>query len=113
MLSLVHMPLAPLDNGRNAALLRPVQLQMDTQCVGVHHVPHSEACDAGSPKTPTVHRVFEMPLERLVSVFCRNTAKNVQTPKATRKIPHVPKGPHPIAVYPNTPLNGHSRNPIP
>ena len=109
MLSLVHMPLASLDNGRTAALPRLVQLQTDTQRVGVHHVPHSEACDAGSPKTPTAHRVFEMPLERLVSVFCRNTAKNVQTPKATRNIcavntcPMYPRGHTPLQFTPTLP----------
>ena len=86
MLSMVHMPLASLDNGRTAALPRLVHLQTDTQRVGVHHVPHSEARDAGSPKTLTAHRVFEMPLEQLVCVSSRNIAKNVQTPKTTRKI---------------------------
>ena len=102
MLSLVHMPLASLDNGRTAVLPRLVQLQSHSQRIGVHHVPHSQACDAGSPKTPTAHRVFEMPLERLVSVFCRNTAKNVQTAKATRKIwavntcPMYPRGHTPL-----------------
>ena len=45
MLSLVHMPLASLENGCTAALSRLVQLQTHPQCVVVHHVPHSEVCD--------------------------------------------------------------------
>ena len=85
MLLLVNMPLASLDNGHTAALSRLIQLQTDTQCVVVHQVPHSEACDGGSPKAPTAHRVFTMSLERLGSVVRQNTTKNVQTPKATRK----------------------------
>ena len=119
MLSLVHMPLASLDNGCTAAVPRLVQLQTDTQRIGVHHVPHSEACDAGSPKTPTAHRVFEMPLEIvgfcILSEYCEKCT-NCQSDGQNMRcehMPNVPKGSHPIAIYPNTPLNGHSRTPIP
>ena len=107
--SLVHMPLTSLDNGYTAGLSRLIQLQTDTQCVGVHHVPHSEACDAGSPKTTIAHRVFKMPFERLISVFRRNTVKNVQTPKATRKMcavttcPMYPRGHTPLQFTPTIP----------
>ena len=52
MLSLVHMPLASLDNGRTVALPRLVQLQTDTQRVSMYHIAHSKVCDLVSPKTP-------------------------------------------------------------
>ena len=103
------IPLMPFHNGLTAALSRLMQLQADFQCVGVHHVPYSKTHDVWSSKVPIVHRVFEMPFERLLPKFRGNIVENIQTAKMVSKIgamndnPMYPRGRTPLQVTPRLP----------